>query len=347
MQEQTPKKLTPVSQLGEFGLIDHLNKGYDLQNESSIKGIGDDAAVIDNRDYLTVVSTDLLIEGIHFDLMYVPMKHLGYKAVAVNLSDIYAMNAEPQQITIAIALSSKLSVEALEELYAGIYAACRTYNVDVIGGDTSSSQKGLFIAITALGRATADKITYRNTAQVGDYICVSGDLGAAYLGLQLLEREKRIYLENPDVTPDLEDQTYLVGRQLRPEPRRDIIEILKGYGIKPTSMIDISDGLSSELLHLCKQSGVGCRIFDENIPLHEQTYEMAKKFNLDPLMCALHGGEDYELLFTVNSQDAQTLESVHGISIIGRITTAAEGCRIFNKSGSSHELIAQGWQHAK
>lgn len=353
MQEQSNGQIphkpnrTPISNLGEFGLIERLTKHIQLQNKSSIKGIGDDAAVIDNRNKLTVVSTDLLIEGIHFDLMYVPLKHLGYKSVVVNLSDIYAMNAVPKQITVSLAVSNRFIVEAIDEFYDGIYAACRNYNVDLVGGDTSSSQRGMFISVTAIGEADPDDIVCRNTAQVGDYICVSGDLGAAYLGLQLLEREKRIFLENPTVQPDLQDQAYLIGRQLKPEARNDIGPTLKKYGIKPTSMIDISDGLSSELLHICRQSGVGCHIFEENIPVHSDTLEIAAQFQLNPITPIMNGGEDYELLFTVSPQHLDILEnelSSH-IALIGQIVSPDKGCKIITRGGNELQLVAQGWKH--
>jgi len=327
------KTLTPVSKLGEFGLINHLTHNLKLQNASSIKGIGDDAAVIDNRGKLTIVTTDMLVEGIHFDFMYTPMMHLGYKSVVVNLSDIYAMNATPKQITMAVAISSRFTVEAMEEFYAGVEKACNYYKVDLVGGDTTSSRKGMIICVTALGEAQPADIVYRNTAQEHDYICVSGDLGGAYLGLQILEREKKLYLEDPDIQPDLETNAYVVGRQLKPEARNDIADILKSLGIKPTAMIDVSDGLSSDLLHICTQSGLGCRIFEENIPMHPQSVEAAQMFNLPPLTCALNGGEDYELLFTVKPSDIEKLEGIHGIAVIGRMTPAAEGAKLFTTGG--------------
>ena len=339
-------KLTSIGEVGEFGLIERLTKHARLRNPSSIMGVGDDAAVLKHNNLLTVASTDLLVEGIHFDLVYTPLKHLGYKAVIVNLSDIYAMNAEPRQITVSLAVSSKFSVEALEQLYDGIHTACRHYNVDLVGGDTTSSKIGMVISITALGLAEPNKIAYRKGAKAGDYICVSGDLGAAYLGLQLLEREKLVFLEQPEAKTDLEGQDYLVGRFLKPEARRDIVELLESHDIIPTSMIDISDGLSSELLHICGQSNVGCRIFEENIPFHNDTIDMARKFEVNPLTCALNGGEDYELLFTVSPDVFDALENLHGISIIGRITEAAQGCNLFTKSGKQYPVEAQGWRHA-
>lgn len=336
---------TPISQLGEFGLIKHLTRQISTYNTSTVRGVGDDAAVIDNRHALTVVSTDLLAEGIHFDLMYCPLKHLGYKAVAVNLSDIYAMNATPRQITVSLALSSRFTVEALDELYDGIKTACRNYQVDLVGGDTSSSLSGLVLSITAIGDAPPEQLCYRNTAQAGDLICVSGDLGAAYLGLQLLEREKMVFLENDQIQPTLDNQTYLVGRQLRPEARRDIVEQLRRHQLQPTAMIDVSDGLSSELLHICQQSNVGCRIYEDDIPIHPDTFQQAFRFNIVPSMCALNGGEDYELLFTVSPKYLPQLEQIEGITIIGDITPADEGCKMVTQSGNEYPITAQGWVH--
>ncbi len=338
-------KLTPISKLGEFGLIDHLTRNFQLRHASSMKGVGDDAAVIDNRGKLTVVTTDMLVEGIHFDFMYTPLLYLGYKSVVVNLSDIYAMNATPKQITVSIAISSRFTVEAMEEFYTGIEKACNFYGVDLVGGDTTTSNKGMIISVTAIGEADEEELVYRNTAKESDYICVTGDLGAAYLGLQILEREKRLYLEDPNIQPEIESHNYLIGRQLKPEARSDMIEILRDLNIKPTSMIDISDGLSSEILHLCKQSKVGCRLFEENIPMHPDSVEAAQMFNISPITAALNGGEDYELLFTVSPDDIEKLGGIHGISIIGRITQLQEGTKLYTGSGQSHQLIAQGWQH--
>ncbi|QQS29866.1 MAG: thiamine-phosphate kinase [Sphingobacteriales bacterium] len=337
--------LTPISKLGEFGLIDHLTKNFGLRQPSSIKGVGDDAAIIDNRGKLTVVTTDMLVEGIHFDFMYTPLIYLGYKSVVVNLSDIYAMNAIPKQITVSVAISSRFTVEAMEELYAGIERACNFYGVDLIGGDTTSSNKGMIISVTAIGEAVEEDLVYRNTAREGDFICITGDLGAAYFGLQILEREKRLYLEDPTIQPDTESHSYLIGRQLKPEARGDIIEILRNLKVKPTSMIDISDGLSSEMLHICKQSKVGCRLFEENIPIHPDSLEAAQMFNLSPITAALNGGEDYELLFTVSPADIHLLEDLVGISIIGRITNPAEEAKLYTGGGQSYRLVAQGWQH--
>jgi len=338
-------KRTDVNQLGEFGLISHLTKNIKLQNGSSKKGIGDDAAVIDNGQLQTVVSTDMLVEGIHFDLMYSPLKHLGYKSVVVNVSDIYAMNAIPKQITVSLALSNRFSVEALEEFYAGVQAACDKYKVDLVGGDTTSSPKGLYISITAIGQAPADKIVYRNTAKPGDIVCVTGDLGAAYIGLQLLEREKQLYLSNPGVKTDLEGQNYLVGRQLKPEARKDIIELFAKNNLVPTSMIDISDGLASELFHLCTQSKVGAFIEEKGVPIHDDTQLMAIKFKLDPITCALSGGEDYELLFTIAPSDIDKVKFLPDLYIIGDIVAEKDGVKLHTTGGNIHPIKAQGWQH--
>ena len=336
---------TDVNTLGEFGLIDHLTAGFALQQPSSLKGVGDDAAVIDNGPFCTVVSTDMLVEGIHFDLAYTPLKHLGYKAVVVNLSDIYAMNAFPRQITVSIAISNRYSVEALDDLYAGIRAACEAYGVDLVGGDTTSSPKGMVISVTAIGQGEKDLLTYRNGAKVGDLICITGDLGAAYLGLQLLEREKQIWQENPDVQPDLEDQKYAIGRQLKPEARRDMIETFRKTGLKPTSMIDISDGLASEIFHICRQSGVGALIEESGVPMHPEAELLALKFKLDPITCALNGGEDYELLFTIDPGDVEKVKYLPELYIAGEILDAKDGIKLNTKGGNLHELKAQGWTH--
>ncbi len=341
----TEEKRTDISKYGEFGLIDHLTRSITLQNPSSLKGVGDDAALIDNGEHLTVVSTDLLLEGIHFDLMYNPLKHLGYKAIVVNLSDIYAMNAQPKQVTVSLGVSNRFSVEALEELYAGIRAACDHYKVDLVGGDTTSSNQGLVISVTALGQGEKDKMTYRSGAKVGDIICVTGDLGAAYLGLQLLEREKQIYLSQPDVQPDLESQKYLVGRQLKPEARRDMVELFAKNNIVPTSMIDVSDGLSSDLLHICKQSGVGAFIEESGVPIHPEAQQMAIKFKLDPITCALSGGEDYELLFTIEEKDLPAVRLLPDIYIMGEIVPKEDGVKLHTKGGNIHPIKAQGWDH--
>jgi thiamine-monophosphate kinase len=338
---------TEISSLGEFGLIDHLTKNIEIQSASTIVGVGDDAAVIDHFGKQTVITNDLLIEGVHFDLMYTPLKHLGYKTVVVNVSDLYAMNATPTHITLGIAFSNRFSLEALDEFYEGVYAACERYNVDLIGGDTTSSQKGFIISCTAIGEVTPDKFVKRSTAQKGDLLCVSGDLGAAYLGLTLLEREKQIFLENPKIQPDLEGEKYIVGRILKPEARKDIIKFFEEKKLQPTSMIDVSDGLSSEILHICNQSKLGCVLYEEKIPVAEETRMAAFKFNLDPTACALSGGEDYELLFTVSQDDYSKIKDNADISIIGYLTMEEEGVNIFTKGGGKHAITAQGWNAFK
>jgi len=338
---------TNIESLGEFGLIDHLTKQIELKQKSTIKGVGDDAAVVDFAGKKTLVSTDMLLEGIHFDLAYTPLKHLGYKVIQVNLSDIYAMNGMASQVIVSIGISSKFPLEAVEELYQGIYLACEKYNVDLVGGDTTSSKQGLVISVTVLGYADEQDIVYRNGAEEGDLICVSGDLGGAYTGLQLLEREKLVYLENPNIQPDLEGKDYIVERQLKPEARRDIVQLLKEVGVKPTSMIDVSDGLASEVLHICNQSNKGCNLYEEKIPIDPMTYETARQFNLDPTVCALSGGEDYELLFTVKQSDYEKLKNIADISFIGYITEPSAGKNLVTKSGALHELKAQGWNAFK
>ena len=338
-----PEQRTEIENLGEFGLIDHLTKNFEIQNASTVLSIGDDAAVIDHFGKQTVVTTDMLLEGVHFDLMYTPLKHLGYKSVVVNLSDIYAMNATPTQITIAIGFSNRFSVEALEEFYEGVQIACEKYGVDLIGGDTCSSQKGLVISVTAIGEVAPDKFIKRSTAESGDLICVSGDLGAAFLGLTLMEREKKIFLENPQVQPNLENEDYIVGRLLKPDARKDIIELLEQVDVKPTAMMDISDGLSSEVLHLCKQSELGCRIYEDKIPLHEATKAAAFKFGLDATVCALNGGEDYELIFTMKQSDYDKITLQEEISVIGYMCDKEEGAKLITKGGSTHNITAQGW----
>jgi|SRR5690606_34545246 len=334
---------TGLERLGEFGLIDHITQAVELKEKSTIKGIGDDAAVLEFSGKQLLVSTDMLLEGIHFDLRYVPLKHLGYKAVQVNLSDIYAMNGIASQITFSIGLSSKFPLEAVEELYAGALLACRKYGVDLIGGDTSASAQGLVISVTSIGYAAPEDIVFRSGAQIGDLVCVSGDLGGAYVGLQLLEREKRIFLENPNIQPDLEGKDYIVERQLKPEARRDIIELLPSLGVRPTAMIDISDGLASEILHICKASDKGCKLYEEKIPIDPMTYETAREFGLDPTVCALSGGEDYELLFTIRQEDYEKVRNHPDISVIGHITDSAEGCELISRSGNVHPIKAQGW----
>lgn len=337
--------MTDVNTLGEFGLIEHLTQHFPITQASTRKGVGDDAAVIDNTGFYTVISTDMLVEGIHFDLAYSPLKHLGYKAVVVNLSDIYAMNAWPRQITVSIAISNRYSVEALDELYEGIRAACERYGVDLVGGDTTSSPRGMVISVTAIGQAEPGKLSFRSGARVGDLICITGDLGAAYLGLQLLEREKRIWLEHPDVQPNLEDQKYLVGRQLKPEARQDMIEAFRKAELVPTSMIDISDGLASEIFHICKQSGVGALIEESGVPIHPEAQMMALQFKLDPITCALNGGEDYELLFTIDPKDTDKVRFLPDIYIAGEILDAKDGVKLNTKGGKLHDLKAQGWKH--
>lgn len=334
---------TEVSDYGEFGLIHHLTKNIEIHNVSTILGVGDDAAVIDHFGKQTVVTTDLLIEGVHFDLTYTPLKHLGYKSIVVNLSDIYAMNATPTQVTVSIGISNRLSVEALEEFYDGIYAACDKYGVDLVGGDTASSQKGFIISITALGEVLAEKVVKRSTAKKGDLLCCSGDLGAAYLGLLFLEREKRIFLENPAIKPDLGGQDYVIGRLLKPEARKEIIEFFESENILPTSMMDISDGLSSEILHICEKSAVGCTLYEDKLPIMENTRMAAFTFEMDPTACALSGGEDYELVFTIKPEDYEKTRQHPLISIIGHITDADESAKIITKGGNTHKLTAQGW----
>jgi len=336
---------TEISSLGEFGLIDHLTKNIELQNASSVLGVGDDAAVIDHFGKQTVITTDLLIEGVHFDLVYTPLKHLGYKSVVVNLSDIYAMNAIPTQIVISLGISNRFSLESVDEFYEGVYAACEKYGVDLVGGDTSSSQKGFIISIAAIGEVTPDKFIKRSTAQKGDLLCVSGDLGAAYVGLLFLEREKKIYIESPQVQPDLEGEAYVIGKLLKPEARKDIIEFFSSSGIVPTSMMDISDGLSSEILHICKQSNLGCVLYEEKIPIADQMKQAAYKFEIDPTACALSGGEDYELLFTIQQSDHDKIVFNEQISVVGYMTEAEQGAYIITKGGSKHAITAQGWNH--
>ncbi|PWT94815.1 MAG: thiamine-phosphate kinase [Bacteroidetes bacterium] len=338
---------TEISSLGEFGLIDHLTRNNETHHASTVLSIGDDAAVLDHFGKQIVVTTDLLIEDVHFDLVYTPLKHLGYKSVVVNLSDVYAMNATPTQITVSLGISNRFSVEALDEFYEGVYAACEKYNVDLIGGDTSSSKKGFIISVTAIGEVSPDKFVKRSGAKKGDLICVSGDLGAAYLGLLLMEREKKIFLESPGVQPDLEDQSYIVGRLLKPEARKDIIEFLEKNQIMPTSMMDISDGLSSELIHICRQSETGCLIYEDKLPVHEDARMFAFKLEMDPTACALSGGEDYELLFTIRQEDYEKIVLNEQISVIGYITEATEGLKIQTRSGKEHSITAQGWNSFK
>lgn len=341
------KERTEISSLGEFGLIDHLTKNIELQNASSVLGVGDDAAVIDHFGKQTVITTDLLLEGVHFDLVYTPLKHLGYKSVIVNLSDVYAMNAIPTQVIMSIGISNRFSVEAIDEFYEGVYAACNKYGVDLVGGDTTSSQKGLVISVTAIGEVTPDTFVKRSTAKKGDLLCVSGDLGAAYVGLLFLEREKKIYMESPGVQPDLEGESYVIGRLLKPEARKDIVEFFAKEEIQPTAMIDISDGLSSEILHICKESALGCVLYEEKIPIAEEMKKAAFKFEIDPTACALSGGEDYELLFTIAQSDYEKFVLNEQISVVGYMTEPDQGAHIITKGGGKHAITAQGWNHLK
>jgi thiamine-monophosphate kinase len=337
---------TEISSLGEFGLIDHLTQNNETKLASTILSVGDDAAVIDHFGKQTVITTDMLVEGIHFDLMYTPLKHLGYKSVVVNLSDIYAMNAIPTHVTLSIAFSNRFSLEAMDEFYEGVYAACEKYEVDLVGGDTTSSQKGFVISITAIGEVVPDKFVKRSTAQKGDLLCVSGFVGGAFLGLTILEREKRIFTDTGS-QPDLEDQAYIVGKLLKPEARKDIIEFFATSEITPTAMIDVSDGLSSEALHICKQSNLGCVIYEDKIPVHEEARQFAYKLELDPTACALSGGEDYELLFTLSQTDYDKIVLNEQISVIGYMTEPEEGTHILTRGGNKHALVAQGWNHLK
>ena len=334
---------TEVSSLGEFGLIERLTKNVKIINKSTIKGIGDDAAVIDNGNKRTLVSTDLLVEGVHFDLSYVPLKHLGYKAAIVNISDMAAMNAQPKQLLAAFAVSNKYSVEALDEIYSGLLAACQKYKVDLVGGDTTSSNAGMFISITIIGEADESDIVYRKGAQEEDLICVTGDLGGAYMGLQLLRREQAVFLADPNMQPDLYGFDYILERQLKPEARTDMIAKFKELDVKPTAMIDISDGLASEVIHICRQSDTGCKIYEDKIPIDQQTYDTARQFNLDPTTCAMNGGEDYELLFTISFSDYEKIRNHPDITVIGQITNADSGYTLIAKNNTKHPITAQGW----
>ena len=340
---------TEIATLGEFGLIDYLTKGIQPLHASTQKGIGDDAAVLSYpADKQVLVTTDLLLEGVHFDLVYTPLKHLGYKAAVVNFSDIYAMNGTPRQITVSLGISKRFSVEDMEMLYAGIRLACEDYGVDIVGGDTTSSLTGLTISITCIGEAEKDKVVYRNGAKETDLICVSGNLGAAYMGLQLLEREKAVLNgSDKDVQPDFAGKEYILERQLKPEARKDIIEKLAEAGIQPTAMMDISDGLSSELMHICKQSNKGCRIYEEHLPIDYQTAAMAEEFNMNLTTCALNGGEDYELLFTVPLACHEKIQDISDIRMIGHITKPELGCALITRDGQEFELKAQGWNPLK
>ena len=336
-----------ISDIGEFGLIKHLTSEIDIKHPSTIKSIGDDAAVLNYNNKNIVVTTDLLVEGIHFDLIYTPVKHLGYKSVIVNLSDVYAMNAIPKQITVSLAVSKKISLEIIEELYEGIKLACDIYDIDLIGGDTSSSITGMLISITAIGEAEADKITYRNTAQKNDLICVSGDLGGAYAGLQLLEREKAVFETGSGLQPDLAKYNYILEKQLKPEARKDIIDLFSTLDIKPTSMIDISDGVSSDILHICVASGVGCKLFEDKIPIHDQTISFAEEININPNILALNGGEDYELLFTISLDEYEKIKDSQDIHVIGHIGDISSGRKLITTDSAELDLSAQGWNTFK
>jgi thiamine-monophosphate kinase len=340
--DQTPS--TPINQLGEFGLIDHLTSGFRAVNKSTIKSVGDDCAIIDYGDYLTLVSTDMLVSGVHFDLMYTPLRHLGYKAIVSGISDIYAMNGIPEQVVVSIAISAQFSVELIEELYSGMTSACANYQVDLVGGDTTTIQVGLVINVTAMGKVGSKKAVYRNGASPNDLICLTGDLGGAYAGLLILEREKRVFMESTDMQPELEGYEYVLHRQLKPEARKDIVELFKDLDLQPTAMIDVSDGLSSDIIHICKQSKVGCKLFEDKFPIDPQTYKTARQLNLDPTMCVLNGGEDYELLFTIKPHEYDKVKDHPDFSVIGH-TTAQEGdYMLITKGGNEHPLKAQGWK---
>jgi thiamine-monophosphate kinase len=347
MLEDKNTQKTSLADLGEFGLINHITKYFKIENSSTVIGIGDDAAVLDASEKQTLVTTDLLIEGVHFDLSYMPLKHLGYKAVMVNLSDVYAMNGVAEQITVSIAVSNRFPLEAIEELYSGIQLACETYKVDLVGGDTTSSTKGILISVTAIGKVEKEDIVLRSGAKETDLIVISGDLGAAYLGLQVLEREKQVFKVDPNNQPDLDNYTYLIERQLKPEARRDISGFLKELAVKPTAMIDISDGLSSEIMHICSQSKVGCKIYEEKLPLDPQVISACEEFNIDSTMVALSGGEDYELLFTVPIADFEAIKGNPNFSIIGHITAENQGLNLVTRAGQEIELKAQGWNSTK
>ncbi|WP_196895750.1 thiamine-phosphate kinase [Aureivirga marina] len=346
IEDKNPKR-TSIGELGEFGLIEYLTKNIKISHSSTIKGIGDDAAVLDFKNKKAVVSTDLLVEGVHFDLAYMPIKHLGYKAVMVNLSDVYAMNAEATHITVSIAISNRFPLEAVEELYKGIRLACEKYNIDLIGGDTTSSTKGMLISVTAFGEANEEDIVYRNGANSGDLLVVTGDIGGAYLGLQVLEREKQVFQVNPNMQPDLDMYSYIIERQLKPEARKDIPGLLKALDIKPTSMIDVSDGLSSEILHICKQSKVGCNLFEEKIPLDPQVISTCEEFKVDSTTMALSGGEDYELLFTIKQEDYPKIKANPNFTIIGHMTPEDEGVHLITRANQKVEMVAKGWNPLK
>jgi len=339
--------LTSLSELGEFGLIDRLTQGIVLRNKESVRGVGDDCAVIDSGEKFTLVSTDLLVEGVHFDIMYTPLHHLGYKAAVVNFSDVIAMNGKPKQITFSVAISARYSLEAMEALYKGVYLACEKYGVDLVGGDTTTSLSGLFIAVTVIGEVEKDRIVYRSTARENDLICVTGDLGAAYMGLLILEREKQVFTSNPNMQPELKGFEYILERQLKPEARQDILKTLQGAQVLPTAMIDLSDGLASDVLHICKQSKLGCRIYKDKLPLNQETMKAAMDFNISSVTAAMNGGEDYELLFTVAQHDYEKIKDIIGISIIGHMTDASEGTNLVADDGSLIPITAQGWDALK
>lgn len=343
MLEDKNQERTSLEELGEFGLIEHLTRNLETKNPSTRLGIGDDAAVMDHGDEQTVISTDLLVEGVHFNLAYMPLKHLGYKAIMVNLSDIYAMNAKATQVTVSLALSNRFPLEAIEELYAGIALAAQVYGVDVVGGDTTSSNKGLLISVTAIGSAKKEQLVYRHGAKANDLLVVSGDLGGAYMGLQVLERENEVYKVNPAHQPDLEPYSYIVERQLKPEARKDVVELLEKLEVKPTSMIDISDGLSSEILHLCKQSKVGCNLYEDKIPLDPMVISSCEEFNLDSSLVAMSGGEDYELLFTISQEDFPKIKGNPNLTVVGHMTAADEGAHMISRNDVKIPITAQGW----
>ncbi len=346
LEDKNPKR-TEISELGEFGLIDRLTNDLKIHHSSTVKGVGDDTAVIDAGEKYMLVTKDLLLENIHFDLTYYPLRHLGYKAIVVNLSDIYAMNGTPRQVIVGLGLSSRFPLEAVEELYAGMKLACEKYQVDLVGGDTTSSKQGLVLSVTAIGDVAKDDVVYRGPAKEKELLCVSGDLGGAYAGLLVLEREKAEYTANPDMQPNLKEFDYILERQLKPEARADIIKILADLNIKPSAMIDVSDGLASEIKHICRHSDLGCTVYEEKIPIDLQTYDTARSFEMDPTMYALNGGEDYELLFTIPQEDYEKIREVKQMSVIGFMTEATAGVNLITKSGPVVEILAQGWDHMK
>jgi len=347
MDDEKNKAPKTIAELGEFGLIDQLTKNIALSQPSTVYGVGDDAAVVDVGEKYLLVSKDLLLEGIHFDMMYQPLRHLGYKAIAVNLSDIYAMNGTPTHILVGIGISSRYTLEAVEEIYAGMRMACDKFKVDFVGGDTTSSAQGLVLSVTVLGTVEKDNLVYRGPALANELLCVSGDLGGAYAGLLILEREKAEFKANPNMQPDLQGNEYVLERFLKPEPREDIIQILKELKIKPTAMIDVSDGLASEIKHICKQSDLGCTVYEDKIPIDQQTYDTARSFNMDPTLYALNGGEDYELLFTIKQDDYEKIKNIPEITVIGHMTDKNSGINLVTKSGTVVEIKAQGWDHLK